>query len=460
MDTPKTNTWFYRIGQSIGSFFRAFRNLFKRKDPIIPVTASVPQESNNLDEDKSFEEYSKRISELDDIIVKLGLYKRISASHRYMYEMGRRDGSLGVVIKDFINIAKATAQETFRHIYVVVKGKLASAQAEKDTRFDIMDYDKQSHERDQAYYDYIKYQYRFFPRSYSWLLFVVYLGISLALILADMPLAFTLIHDGFNLPGSSAIGETFQELFTGNAKLILAKNWETVVTSLGIALCTIYIKIYYDEFVGTPYANKLMTFNRFVQENDLIKNIADDEAGRKNIEKEHRDKRKWKTGLAIFTLLSIIALACLRLQAASNNDEFDLNFISGAAFIAISILFPVIGGICLSHALTNLQNMSRLIRAKQNCKNSLRKYLDSVEQFTIVQKEYEDLSAANNRLGDEARMVGEYEEYLFAFYNRGYGIGSRQPDKYTIGEDFYSKVMGWRNLGVSKKINHYISKLN
>ncbi|WP_315823901.1 hypothetical protein [Paraflavitalea speifideaquila] len=67
-------------------------------------------------------------------------------------------------------------------------------------------------------------------------------------------------------------------------------NWETVFTATGIALCTIYIKIYYDEFVGTPYANRLMTFKRFLSENGF--DSKDDE---KSVLKEHRMKGILKT---------------------------------------------------------------------------------------------------------------------------------------------------------------------
>jgi hypothetical protein len=179
-----------------------------------------------------------------------------------------------------------------------------------------------------------------------------------------------------------------------------------------------------------------------------------------DIRKEYRYKRNWKTGLAIFTVAAIVVLAFFRLQTAHKNEDFDLSFASGAAFVIITILFPIIGGICLSHALTNFQNMVRLRRARRKCGKSRQEYLQAVEAYILIQKKYEDLMATSERLCDEDRMVAEYEDYLLAFYRRGFSTGGMQPEKYIKGEDFYSKIMEWRNVAVSRKINHHISKLN
>jgi hypothetical protein len=413
-----------------------------------------------LDTNDPYDQYNAQVSQLNDVVVKLGLHQRISASHQYMYEMGRRDGALGVRLTNITNIAKATAQEMFRHIYVVLQGSLAALLAEQKTRHKIVDYDNLCHQRNQAYHDYVQYQYRFFPRSYSWWLGGFYAIVALALILADIPLALKLIQEGFNIAGGGAAHETIPHLFTGNFWRIIALNWETFTTAMGISLCTVYIKIYYDEFIGTPYANKTMTFTRFAEENKMEGDLLEDETAQKAIKLEYRNKRWWKTGLAAFTVAAIVILALFRLQTAHKSGDFDLTTISAAAFVTITILFPIIGGICLSHALSNFQNRRRLARASRNCNQSMQVYLKAVENYTIAEKNYADLKAASDRLCDEERMVGEYLDYLIAFYQRGFATGGMQPDKYAKGEDFYRKILEWRNIAVSQKINHHISQPN
>ncbi len=449
------------ITKTVLRFLHWIKIQLTRSKPILPAPLPTPPVTGGLDRDDSFDEYAQKIAGMDDVVVNLGLHKRISASHKYMYEMGRRDGALGVSLTNLADIASATAQEIFRHIYVIIKGSLAAMLAEKDTRQGIMDYDDTCHQRDLAYYDYVKYQYRFFPRNYSWILFFFYTFIAIALIIADIPLALKLIQEGFNLSGSTEEAKTFPYLFSdGKFWQIIALNWETVTTAAGISLCTVYIKIFYDDFIGTPYANKMMTFKRFVEDNKLQSNILTDEDMYDSINRENRYKRIWKMGLAGFTVLAIVVLALFRLEVAKEADAFDSSFISGAAFVMITLLFPVIGGICLSHALTNAQNMIRLHGAQHKCTRSRKVYLTAVAQYTIAQKRYEDMVAAEQRLCDEDRMVNEYQGYLIAFYKRGFSTGGMQPEKYTRGEDFYSKILEWRNIAVSRNINHHISKLN
>ncbi|MGB8193091.1 MAG: hypothetical protein WCF67_14280 [Chitinophagaceae bacterium] len=410
-----------------------------------------PATNSKLDEDDSYEEYSQKIDGLDDIVVKLGLHRRINSSHKYMYEMGRRDGALGVTL-DVVNIARATAQAMFRHIYVILRGKIGALDADLKSKENIMKDDERLYQREQAYYDYAKYQYRFFPRSHSFLLFALYFVVALALIIADMPLALKLVQTGFDLEGSG-----FSELFVkGKFWDVIASNWETTFTSVGIALCTIYIKIYYDEFVGTPYANRLMTFRKFLDENGMGQLDKD----RVNIKAEHYIKASLKTVLFLSTLTAIVSLAFFRLETAAANNEFVITGYSRMAFIAITVLFPLIGGICLSYSLNNLQNLMRIREAKRKCNSSRAKLLRAVKEYTASKGNSEDLAAAAERLGDEGKVVEEYKDYLVAFYERGYAIGGMQPEKYTRGEDFYTKILEWRNIAISRKINHHIGKLN
>lgn len=408
-----------------------------------------------LDEDRSYEEYCRKIAGLDDVIVKLGVHKRISASHEYMYEMGRRDGALGVTLDNLGNIAHANALEMYRHIYVIIRGKLATLNAEFKVASNIKQYDESLYKREQAYYDYAKYQYRFFPRSHSLWLFVLYLVLAAALILADIPLALKLIQTGFDLDIPDSSNMQFPNLFSGDFGAIVAANWETVVTAVGISLCTIYIKIYYDEFVGTPYANRLMTFKRFLMENGF--ESKEDE---KHVLKEHRMKGVLKTVLFFITIGAILALSLFRLQTAAKEGLFEVTFFSGAAFVAITLLFPLIGGICLSHALTNFQNMARLWNARWVSRLRRRRWILSVKKFTIVEQNYYDLVAANEKLINETQFVEEYKYYLIAFYERGYAIGGMQPDKYAGGDDFYNKILEWRSLAVARRINIHIGLSN
>ena len=286
----------------------AIRSLFVRvriwfiKPQHVQDAQHVHLTVTGLDHDGPYEEYSGKIKALDDIIVKLGVHERVGAAHQYMYEMGRRDGALGIRLPNLPEIGLSIAQELLRHINVMLRGRLGKLNAEVSAAQNILQNQQNAYNREQAYYDYIQYQYRFFPRNYSYLLFVIYMVFGIGLIFADIPLAFELIKIGFGLP-IPPDELSFIHLFDkGMFWAVLSANWETVITALGIAFCTIYIKIYYDEFVGTPYANRVMTFRKFMEENGF----EQPHESKEEIIREHNRKNSVKTALVIITLIAII----------------------------------------------------------------------------------------------------------------------------------------------------------
>lgn len=444
-----------RAADGIRMFFKKIRGWFQSAPTRSSKPKPVSSGASVLDKDEHYEEYLARIGKMDDIAVKSGLHERLSASHKYMYEMGRRDGSLGVKLAHLSGTALATARETFGHIRVMLKGKLAALKAELEAVNRERDNMETLFQREQAYYNYVTFQYRFFPRSYSFILFILYLVIAIALILADIPLSVTLIKEGFDLQGGT--GELdFPYLFKeGMFWKIIAANWEIVGTAVGIALCTIYFKIYYDEFVGTPYANRVMTYNRFLSENGFV-NVTN--AGQ-HIKNEHRIKAGIKTILVLFTLLGVLSLALFRLHTVAGENHLFDNIYCRLAFIAIALLFPVIGGICLSYALNNIQNLTRMWMAKRKCEKSRREWLRATKASTIVEKNHNDLLAATEYAGDEHNL-DEYKLQLIDIFHRGYAIGAMQPDKYIRGEDFFNKVLEWRNIAISRNISTHIGNLN
>lgn len=440
--------FFVHIWRSILSLSLKAKSSYNNEQPT-PLMAP-PLVEAALDTDDPYEGYTASIGRLNDIVVKLGLHERMSASQKYMYEMGRRDGALGIKM-DITGIARTTSHDTLRHISVILKGQISALTSRLAFVEKIMKDDEKTYQLEQKHYDHAKYQYRFFPKHHSILLFLIYSVVAIVLVAADLPLALKLIQNGFDLEGPG-----FEELFTtGNFWNVIAANWETTVTATGIAFCTVYIKIFYDEFVGTPFGNKFMMHRRFYEENEI--DHSHNEAA--EIRKESKFKRVMKIILLGITLIAILVLAFFRLETAAQSGEA-LTPAACIAFVFITLLFPVIGGVCLSYALSNLQNRKRLLEIKFRYASSRRRMFQSVEQYMAVRRSQEDLLAASERLGDEQKIVNEYMDYLTAYYKRGYAIGGMQPTKYATDEDFYTRILEWRDVAVSRKISYNIEKFN
>lgn len=411
-----------------------------------PISTGDPKNVDTVMEDGDTfdDDYSEKLNGLDDIVAGLGVHRRMTASNRQLFNMGKRDGAAGIRT-DIGNIARCTARLMFQQLFVLVKGRLGALDAQLQSEKNIMEVEEKLYRNEQAYHDYITYQYRFFPRNYSFLLAGIYFVVAFLLIVADLPLALKLIQKGFDIEGPG-----FGDLFVqGEFWSTLAANWETGITALGIALCTVYIKIFYDEYVGTPYGNKLMSNKKFIDENGFQ---HDDEEMSRQVSQESKGKFAVKVLLVTATIVCIVILALFR-NETNTPDQGPPKMYAMMAFLAITILFPVIGGVCLSYSLNNLQNRLRLIRAKRICEKRLQRLKEKVQQYTLTKSNHEDLAAAVERLGNEQEMIEEYKDYLLAYYRRGYALGAQQPDNHVKEQDFFNRVEHWRNLLLSKAIN-------
>lgn len=365
------------------------------------------------------------ISELNDVMMQLGLHRYITTAYKYMYEMGRRNASLGVLLNNVSDVARRTAQEMFQHVYMMLKESLAAALTEKRTRLRIMEDDKQNHQRYRAYYDYVQRQYLSFPRSYSWFLCICYFFIGFALLFIAMPLLLILVQQGFNITGSVGNDKILAELLTAPFWEIINLNREQVVTGVGIATCIAYLLIFYDDFIAAPRINKTVTFKRFVQQNNLVANLPESKRAPQGIKQNYCYKQWIQIGLAILTAIAIMVLTFFRFQTAYPSNDEGFTFVNGILLVVGIVFFPVISGLCLAYSLGILRNIVRLARVDYHCIRLRTKHLYSVEAYVVAQKKYEDLFAGSLYLGEEANMIGGYHNALLAFYQRGFGTDGK-----------------------------------
>ena len=449
-------------------FFRKIYNWWNKaantpdSHPVIEVAAPSSQDDNI---NKPYENFEKNLKHFDDELVIPELQEKFMAHKKYMLESGQRDGILGINSDKINIIAETNAQNLFDQANVKLSGKLAAMKAELESKERIKDRDELNDRAQHEYFRYMQHGYRYFPRSFSRLLFLFYFITFIILFVADIPLALRLIIYGFNLKSDGRLSE----LFVGNTLEIIKSNWEVFVTSIGIASCSVYIKIFYDEYIGTPYGNKLITKMKYI---DLYKQKISEHAENiqekdwQTIDKETSNKSRWKYGVLIFTIVAILALAYFRIHTLS---FIKINAVGepmlteqprgvplNLAIIAITLIFPVISGICLSLALTNRQNYLRFEEAKKDCTQSNTVFINSLMAFTDLKKKSDDLQAEHENWKNDSQRVKNYAGILLAHYEYGRNIGIAEPDKFMKEKDFYEKVELWREKIISKKINNQV----
>ena len=441
---------------------------FRRK---VPATDTKPVGENQSDTLVSlYEKIEKEPAYLNNLLVAPEVEKEYIEDIKYMMGLGYSEGFRGIrTEKD--KTAEDTAIGKGRHLYdlsfALLTGKLEKLLREcADRKKQKDDYTSENNQQ-REYYEQLHYYYRHFPRNFSMLLFWLYFMTFLFLLLADIPLSVQLIRYGFNF---RKISPDFQELLNeGQFWNVIRANWQILLPAIGISLSTIYIKVFYDEFIGGSYGQQILGRRKFQELYLQQKKVLTGEAPAKdtfNAEEEkmlyrdHRQSRWWKIGIWAFTLLTIVVLGLFR-QAAfaifEGHSKMPL-FIVFLMFTAMTIMFPFIGGACLSIALSSLQNCIRLRQARKGYILSGNKLNAVGGELVLLEMRAADLRQTLQNWGVEEVRVEKYKVFFLACYRQAYRIGSTEPDLKTSHLDFYEKVLYFREKVTAKKINCIINK--
>lgn len=313
--------------------------------------------------------------------------------------------------------------------------------------------------------------YRSNPRAFSAILALLYLVTAILLVFADIPLALKLTQQGFNLDmGNPDIREFFSDPFH-----TFQQNWEVFVLAFGIALCTIYIKIFWDETLERP-----------------------------GLETEQLDKsesatrrKKLRRNVLLLTIVTIVVLGLLRFSAqeqqlsaaapaeagrivtstgTSLSAEYDTTVaprgfwgyvrqgIELSAFIFITIMFPVIGGICASLGMNCWHNRRELDASKREVAEAEKKYMLSMEDYKNAIREKTSWERSLSTYKDEA-FRQRIAEFLKNCYDEGYQFGylcadeaAREQDLYTRAEKLRSTLVFHRSSEAIQSNCHMTDK--
>lgn len=362
----------------------------------------------------------------------------------YVIQEGYNDGLLGKSQTGIKGILLGNAQSLQNKLIEIADVNIQTVQAEVEINEQSLTNAEDHFQNQKEYHDLLDKEFKKDTAKFSFTLGVVYLSIAFILILSDIPLALKLTQQGFDLDMDAnhpvqALFERPWEVFQG--------NWEVFLLAIGIALCSVFVKIYYDEFISRPVDKVIEELKRW--------RGLEAEEDRKSALQLKRRRYRVKTALLVFSILSIALLGVFRFQTVmqiekeeraiqrlSTNMEFEFleegespaaetslpeaswgyHATSLLTFIFITLLFPLIGGICASIGLNTIFNARALKQAKQereiaesglkNVRSTLEKHKGEVLRWTskkdvITRPDY----------------VENFAEGLYGLYNKKYEEG-------------------------------------
>lgn len=466
VETPPSNTSEPRAHwtKGLGNFFSG--NSSQAKQPAPP-----PENPNISEERDSNEARFGNVSFVTSVenMIAPGIEEYISKRGKEFEERGQEDGSNFIdqgLIKDISRAYSTTLVDWIRsHSY----GKLKSFENVRTVKKTIMEDEKERYDSAKEHLEEMTDKYHTEPKKFSKLLFRTYIFIAIFLIFADLPLAKMLTENGFNM---------------------VRDSWYALILTFGIAFFVIYIKIYYDEYVATPLGHFVKQFKKIPGLRRKKTQPTQDSGGAENVNTPDTSKDKdelfwvkieyWvkfavKTSILLLVLYTIFILGEFRFQNISNTERDALlkyvNWmkentgadpkiltthaleITKLAFRLITLVFPVIGGICLSLAMANLQNIKRLERAKAEYKEHQDLYTNALEEFSNADKSHADFKGIHDRWTEEGDdiHIERFSNVFTAFYLRGYEHGIQYYDTKNPNASMYQQVEFLRRKLIARR---------
>ncbi len=423
-----------------------------------PNFIEVEAETEAPDHEKQFEGIGRiyKINIIDDISnTKKQFLESITEIGSDFRKLGVLDGALEQKTNSIYDIVRTRVSHIRAYIDAVFQGEKDSTETEFTTKKKIFENSENDYKSQIEYTKSLKGSYRWNYKNFSLAMGVIYIIVAILLVFADIPLSYLLTKEAFAL----------EEL------------WQTVLMSIGIALCTIYVKIYYDEYFAFPMEKSVSQFKSV-----NLKGIDDDEVEIKQVKKVWKRRFTAKTIMLIFSMLTIVCLGIVRYNffiaekvvvktetsptpsgldfsnrvqpdnSSSNSEQLNSaykHWSTPLAFILITLLFPMIGGVCASLGSDKIQNYKELVQTDKNCENKREIYLQALKELNEVEKRLKNWESYLKWSDEKGTFVKEYTSYFIACYVHGYERGILQAN---LGKDLFNKAEEMRRKLMARQI--------
>ena len=351
---------------------------------------------------------------------------------------GWDDGKINqnkIQINDIANANAVFLQDEIKSAY---EGRLSQLKTENKLKEKIYRNAEANYEASDKYHKSLTEQYRKNPRKFSQGVALVYLAIAVLLTFADMPLTLKLTRTGFDLDGGENL--RIQQLIE-NPGNFFKENWEILILAMGIAMCAIVIKIFYDEFIEKPLEHTIKEFKNLESE------VTPKEL--QQIKRKHWVQLAFKACMVLLTLTTMVMLGKFRfetieyqkrLEAVQSSPDSSMAGIEESrqkitqwTFISLTILFPLIGGICASLGLNYWDNVRSLKRARKDCETSRTIFLYASKELETAHKKRSNWMSVLD-WGQSDDFVDSIQKFLLNQYDHGYQRGLLESELNMIIE--------------------------
>ena len=388
-------------------------------------------------------------------------------SGQYAGLWGVREPQIGDIAAMQVNLTKSRIEED-----------CLSAQRKLTSESEILKTIKTNAERDyqtkHAYYEKLNRAYQYNHRNFSLLLCAIYGFFAVVLVLADIPLALELTRKGFDLKTDP--NNTIQSLFSFGTPdgfvihfvKVLTSNWEVVLFATGVAFCTIYIKIFYDDFIGSPLENLIKKapeappadYEEYhLAYNDQTANNGAEAPQTEALKnKEHINQqfnRLWwlrfsvRLLVLVMVFLTILVLGYFRYSVVTSKDSVEgvPSYVTFFTYSLMTLIFPLISGICASLSLSSFHNWSERRKAGKQNSASREAVIKATDEYRKKEEERAKTEGFIKWLATQ-ETIDQLKNYLIRCYESGYKFGYLYTE-WTFGGDLFTRAEALRNRNLT-----------
>jgi hypothetical protein len=284
------------------------------------------------------------------------------------------------------------------------------------------------------------------PQAYSLSLWLIYSTVAILLFAADLPLSLKLVAMGYGVTTRDN-NYSVDNLLT-NPGYVVTNFWEAMLLALGIALSGVFVKYFIDSAVfddenqtksrffrpflygiGALFLSTIVLLGFFragVQREESVKQLT------QKVEALAEENQQ-RPDLAISRTITD-----LQQQIQEQRGESPLS-IRTLSFILLTLLFPIVGGICFAvgwRKLIKLRQYRRLAGELEACE----------ARYDAESARYEaergGLAALEKRLRRELDEYGTsdaYAELQVGLYRHGYMRGRNVPETIDANASLYER---------------------
>ncbi|MCB0533328.1 MAG: hypothetical protein KDD14_14090 [Saprospiraceae bacterium] len=266
-------------------------NLFKASDAPVDDTPNgekIAEPSDQIEAlTRHFEFEPNVFPEMSD-----DLRKQIKGIMNGSWGLGYTDGLIGQrqMTSEFF---RAQAEQVRDQYLYFLKGKAIPAATKAEKLKERFEKASEVLEQAQDYRNDATTRRQLYPRQFSRSLAVIYIAIAALLLLADIPLALMITQLIFDLAPPDTEHDITYLLFRpeddpcgglpAHFWRVITGNWQVTIMTVGVALCAIYFKIFYDDSMGYSVDKSIRQFRLLSLNNRFKKQARKKQKERKKV---------------------------------------------------------------------------------------------------------------------------------------------------------------------------------